>query len=202
MNRKKKRRSLRLKNPYKKLNYNPYNTSKKISYKQKGVCGIKYTNKNKYILKNYSSRKAAKKDGAIITHMGQCGLCSTLKDLKVYKKYKNLTKPVKQCALKGFFSKQWETNCLKKLGFSEPCAQIWFLNIENTRKQCLLPCLLNINSKYNKANLQLNPCLNCDELKSGPIFKKFAGRTRRNSGVRSAIKRKRISRLKSKRKKK
>ena len=60
--------------------------------------------------------------------------------------------------------------------------------------------ILNINSKYNKANLQLNPCLNCDELKSGPIFKKFAGRTRRNSGVRSAIKRKRISRLKSKRK--
>ncbi|EFA82131.1 hypothetical protein PPL_05036 [Heterostelium album PN500] len=35
----------------------------------------------------------------------------------------------------------------------------------------------------------LNPCLQCDEDKSGPIFKAVAARTRRDSGLRSAINR-------------
>jgi hypothetical protein len=33
----------------------------------------------------------------------------------------------------------------------------------------------------------LNACLACDEVKSGPVFKRTAGRTRRNSGIESAI---------------
>ena len=34
---------------------------------------------------------------------------------------------------------------------------------------------------------KLNACLQCDEDKSGPVFKFFAGRTRRNSGIKSEI---------------
>uniref|UniRef100_A0A7S2RQZ5 Uncharacterized protein n=1 Tax=Mucochytrium quahogii TaxID=96639 RepID=A0A7S2RQZ5_9STRA len=34
---------------------------------------------------------------------------------------------------------------------------------------------------------RLNPCLQCDECRSGPIFQKVAGRTRRASGIKSAI---------------
>lgn len=34
---------------------------------------------------------------------------------------------------------------------------------------------------------KLNPCLECDETKSGPIFKYYSGRTRRNSGIVSSI---------------
>mmetsp|Transcript_19917 Transcript_19917/g.25845 ORF Transcript_19917/g.25845 Transcript_19917/m.25845 type:complete len:322 (+) Transcript_19917:140-1105(+) len=34
---------------------------------------------------------------------------------------------------------------------------------------------------------RLNPCLQCDECRSGPVFKKVAGRTRRDSGIPSAI---------------
>ncbi len=33
----------------------------------------------------------------------------------------------------------------------------------------------------------LNDCLQCDEDHSGPVFKATAGRTRRNSGIRSSI---------------
>lgn len=33
----------------------------------------------------------------------------------------------------------------------------------------------------------LNECLQCDEDKSGPVFKYYSGRTRRNSGIRSEI---------------
>jgi len=199
MNRKKKRRSPRLKNPFKSLKINPYVDSKNYIYKQRGVCGIKYDKKkNTYALKNYSSRRVAVRDGAIVTHMGKCGACSTLKDLKVYKKNRNLTDPVQNCAIKGFFSKKWEMKCLKKLGFTTPCAQIWFYDSKNARQRCLIPCI--IYHKYKKSNISLNPCLECDERKGGPIFKKIAGRTRRNSGLKSAIKRKRTSRLKSKRK--
>jgi hypothetical protein len=33
----------------------------------------------------------------------------------------------------------------------------------------------------------LNPCIQCDEDLSGPIFKYYSGRTRRNSGIKSEI---------------
>jgi len=38
-----------------------------------------------------------------------------------------------------------------------------------------------------KADGTLNECLQCDEDRSGPVFKATAGRTRRNSGIRSSI---------------
>ena len=41
----------------------------------------------------------------------------------------------------------------------------------------------------NKPDGSLNDCLQCDEDKSGPNFKFFSGRTRRNSGIPSAIQR-------------
>eukprot|EP01063_Lacrimia_lanifica_P030293 TRINITY_DN479_c0_g4_i1.p1 TRINITY_DN479_c0_g4~~TRINITY_DN479_c0_g4_i1.p1 ORF type:complete len:309 (+),score=96.49 TRINITY_DN479_c0_g4_i1:73-999(+) len=36
---------------------------------------------------------------------------------------------------------------------------------------------------------RLNPCLQCDECRSGPVFQRYAGRTRRDSGLDSAINR-------------
>ena len=116
------------------------------------------------------------------------------------------------------------------LGLSQPCAQIWLANTINTRSKCTAVCLKNINNAYNLPDGSLNPCLQCDELKSGSVFKKVrrpslttliagtrgvsrlpfearcptfskcmvhsnmvcthlqvAGRTRRNSGLASAI---------------
>eukprot|EP00924_Labyrinthula_sp_SR-Ha-C_P006812 maker-scaffold_8-snap-gene-1.43-mRNA-1 protein AED:0.38 eAED:0.38 QI:0/0/0/0.5/1/1/2/0/354 len=43
--------------------------------------------------------------------------------------------------------------------------------------------------QWQNGEYRLNPCLQCDECRSGPIFQKIAGRTRRNSGIESAINR-------------
>lgn len=68
---------------------------------------------------------------------------------------------------------------------------IWIWNILNTRQKCLMVCLVAwiTNEPNNKPDGSLNDCLQCDEDISGPNFKYFSGRTRRNSGIPSAIQR-------------
>ena len=44
-----------------------------------------------------------------------------------------------------------------------------------------------LDSPYHLPDGRLNPCLVCDEEKSGPVFKAVAGRTRRNSGLPNAM---------------
>lgn len=48
-------------------------------------------------------------------------------------------------------------------------------------------CLANLDQPYNLEDGTLNPCIQCDEDESGPVFKAVAGRTRRNSGLPNAI---------------
>ncbi len=69
------------------------------------------------------------------------------------------------------------------------CSQIWLYNIKHTRKECLAVCMLSYitDEPFNKPDGSLNDCLQCDEDKSGPNFKYFSGRTRRNSGIPSSI---------------
>jgi len=214
-----------------------------------------------------------------LTHRTPCGVCSQLNDLAVYLAVRDLTTPVRKCALKLFEGPT--INCLMDLGFSRECSRIWFWNTKNTRKlhmqggcfgvcimhvfsdnnqpegiynpckppggategremnelstgehlnsftpsvpehrrQLCLPCTSwncckncctpapvkedeygfcrnTINGKpacspeqWQNGKYRLNPCLQCDECRSGPIFQKIAGRTRRASGIISAIER-------------
>ena len=46
---------------------------------------------------------------------------------------------------------------------------------------------ISIDEPYNLEDGSLNACLQCDEDVSGDVFKTVAGRTRRNSGLASAI---------------
>jgi hypothetical protein len=96
---------------------------------------------------------------------------------------------VRECGLKNLSGDAPEETlaCLEDLGFTPACAQIWAFNTENTREACLGPCIANLNRPYNLPDGSLNACLQCDEDASGPVFKAFAGRTRRNSGLASAI---------------
>ena len=75
--------------------------------------------------------------------------------------------------------------CIEGLGFTKPCAQIWAYNSKNTQAECLVVCLSD--TTYNKPDGSLSDCLQCDETKSGPVFKAVAGRTRRNTGIASSI---------------
>lgn len=112
-------------------------------------------------------------------------MCSPLTDLAVYIRQPDLTDPVRQCALSG--DQQATVDCLRDLGFDLPCAQIWYWNTLNTRQNCLDACMANFNAPYHHPDGTLNACLQCDEDKSGEVFKAVAGRTRRNTGVPSSM---------------
>lgn len=141
-----------------------------------------------YRLQTFADRADAEAAGAMPTHAGPCGLCSTLTDLAVYIETPDLTAPVRACGLAYPSGPAADhQQCLRDLGFTEACAQIWYFNTVHTREQCLTPCFITINDPYHLPDGTLNECLACDEVKSGPVFKAIAGRTRRNTGVPSAM---------------
>jgi hypothetical protein len=152
------------------------------------VCGVRFEpDQVHYRLSRFPSTAAARTAGFAVTHLGACGTCSTLQDLAVYLEKRDLTAPVRKCGMK------WDAStrlaCLKQLGFSTPCAQTWLYDVENTRHYCLSVCLRSWMAEEPPTGPDghLNACLQCDEDHSGPVFKATAGRTRRNSGIRSSI---------------
>ena len=141
-----------------------------------------------YRLRSYDSAELASADGAMVTHDGGCGLCSTLTDLAVYMRELDLTTPVRDCGIKYLSGPaDAHVQCLLDLGFTKPCAQIWYYNTVHTRAVCELPCFSTLGKPYQLEDGSLNECLQCDEDQSGPIFKAIAGRTRRNTGIASAL---------------
>ena len=141
-----------------------------------------------YTLVTYASEQAAAAAGAKVTHFGHCGVCSTLANLAVYMQNGDLVAPVRSCGVQtSADGGNADVSCLLQLGFDLPCAQAWAYDTANTRSVCLSPCLANITATYNEPDGALNPCIQCDEDESGPVFKAVAGRTRRNSGIPNAI---------------
>ena len=152
------------------------------------VCGVLFSDDTRYTLTTFASSREAMEAGAIPTHSGACGVCSTLGNLAVYAGNGDLTSPVRECGLVGVRDGE-EANiaCLQELGFDLPCAQIWYYNTNYTRQKCGRPCFAALNDPYHFADGRLNDCLQCDEDNAGPVFKAYAGRTRRNSGLATAI---------------
>jgi hypothetical protein len=154
------------------------------------VCGLRgdVSAPGTYTLATYGDLGALTESGATLTHFGACGVCSTLTDLAVYMAYPDLTEPVRACGLLGLSEGDAANyDCLLELGFTPPCARVWFYNTRHTRQVCLAECLTALDEPYHLPDGRLNPCLVCDEQKSGPVFKAVAGRTRRNSGLPNAM---------------
>lgn len=174
---------------------NPYDDALPAS--QSGVCAIKIVDRTvkTYSLQDYADEASAQADGAIVTHHGICGLCSPLQDLAVYLENRDLGTAVRLCGILNFTTPFSELqDCIEQLGFSEPCANIWAYNTRNTQAACTEPCVAAILSElfgeiipYNNPDGTLGDCIACDEEISGPIFKAYAARTRRNSGLPSGI---------------
>lgn len=168
------------------LTENPYKVE--INKSTTGVCAVVIEDREAkiYHLETFESVEAAENARAIVTHVDACGACSTLQDLAVYAENLDLGASVRKLALKNF-SKPFDSLqvALESLGFTKPCAQIWAFNTRNTQKKCFAVCITN--NRYNKKNGDLSKCLQCDETKSGPVFKAIAGRTRRNTGIVNAI---------------
>ena len=177
--------SYSLSNPPSTLDTNPYESGLSPS-PQSTVCMISIDEAFGTYRLETVSRGSISLD--LVTHEGPCGACSSLQDLQVYAENVDLTDPVRQCGILGISQgKTANIDCLREIGFSEPCAAIWFYNTQNTRTACLALCLEHLNSPYVSSDGTLNPCLQCDEDESGPIFKTYSGRTRRNSGLPSSI---------------
>lgn len=153
------------------------------------VCGIRFTDagRKNYEIRTFRDEADAVRSGYTVTHGGYCGTCSTLKDLAVYLKRRDMTYAVRSCSFR--MTRRGILSCLEAIGFTEPCALTWYYNIRNTTRHCLGTCLLSWmrQEPLNRADGTLNDCIRCDEEMSGPIFKYYAGRTRRNSGIKSEI---------------
>lgn len=179
-------RSWTLLDPPAEITSDPYASPAPV---ESGVCAVRVVDRaaRTYRLESFASAAEAEASGAYVTHQDRCGLCSTLTDLAVYAEKPDLTDPVRSCGLEAGKDLEKNVACLQALGFTRPCAQIWAYNTRFTREQCLGPCIALLSAPYHEEDGGLNECLRCDEEKSGPVFKAVAGRTRRNTGVPSAM---------------
>jgi len=166
----------------------------------RAVCAVRFVDEKRrdYLLRDFPDAAEAANEGYVVTHKGRCGTCSTLQDLAIYLATPDLTTPARQCARR--FGLERKKTCFQEtIGFTAWCAESWAYNAQRTRQQCLGACasdygLLNLLfNRYPGENTlpdgRLRPCLQCDEDASGPGFKYSAGRTRRNSGIVSDIRR-------------
>ena len=172
------------------LDEDPYASEPDLQPDDTAYCGVLMdsSGESQYRLVTYDSEQAAEDAGAKITHRGECGQCSSLENLAVYMRYPDLTDPVRSCGMTGMTQgEEANIQCLMDIGFDLPCAQIWYFNTNNTRSLCLEPCLEALNAPNQNEDGSLNTCIQCDEDESGPVFKSVSGRTRRNSGLPSAL---------------
>jgi hypothetical protein len=181
-----------LSTPYATIDSDPYDASVPPEDPPGTVCGVLAGDPSQrprpYTLVTYPSADAARAAGASVTHFGHCGVCSTLANLAVYMRENDLTAPVRECGLQpSIDGGNADVACLEQLGFDLPCAQAWAYDTNHTRDVCIAICISTLRDPYNEPDGALNPCIQCDEDMSGPVFKAVAGRTRRNSGLPNAI---------------
>jgi len=169
------------------LRDDPYSVPAPAPRPDATVCATRFADATTYAVETFASIAEATAAGAVVTHAGACGVCSSLADLAVYAGTPDLTAPVRQCGLDHLGDFAGLVGCLEALGFTPPCAQIWAYNTEHTRAECGAVCLRLLRAPYHTADGALNDCLMCDEVQSGPVFKSVAGRTRRNSGLANAM---------------
>ena len=181
-------RSWTLENAPAVLMEDPYLTTPDLQPDEEAVCAVMVTGAQAYRLETFASSSEAELAGGIVTHGIACGLCSSLEDLAAYAETPDQAGPVRQCALENQGRVEELDACIQDaVGFTPPCARIWAYNAVNDSRECLSICVAELDSSYNQEDGSLNPCLQCDEDKSGPVFKTMAGRTRRSSGVAAAI---------------
>lgn len=178
--------------PYAPLTADPYEGPEPPPERADTVCAVvRLADEDgapRYRLADFDSEAAARAAGAVPTHTGRCGVCSTLDNLAVYIRQPDLAGPVRACGLRGIAEGEAANlACLRALGFDEPCAQVWYFNTLHTRRVCLSVCLRDLDQPYHLPDGGLNPCIQCDEDQSGAVFKAVAGRTRRNSGLPNAL---------------
>lgn len=174
-------------NPPERLLSDPYADPDAWPNRPQAACGAHFE-ADGYRLTTYDTPADARSAGAIVTHHGACGRCSSLQDLAIYIGIPDLTEPVRTCGIKGISQgEEAQRECLLDIGFTAACADIWAYNTSHTRTACGAVCLPLLNAPYHTEDGAPNACITCDEVESGPVFKAVSGRTRRNSGLPTAL---------------
>ena len=138
----------------------------------------------------YPSREDAEADGALLLHLGPCGMCSSIDDKTAYNKTsKTLTKISTSAAIAAVFSESLARKKLSKANLADKCIDCWIGNIHQTLIHCFGRCIFGDRSGCGK-NGELTDCLYCDEVHSGMYFRQCAGMTRRRAGIETDICRK------------
>ena len=162
------------------------------------VCAVRFVDSDRvaYRLRTFPDRESAFTEGYIVTHRHHCGTCSSLRDLAVYMAKPDLTTPTRTCG-RNLTAGGIKACLMEEVGFEEHCAETWTYNVLHTRYHCAATCIEyyglwnvltnDMSEAHTDERGNLNPCLACDEYTSGPGFQYTAGRTRRASGLTSAI---------------
>lgn len=172
------------------LTEDPYDNPSLYPHQPDKICGLVPDAQaaGSYRVETFDDEQQLQQAGGVLTHHGACGRCSSLQDLAVYIRNTDLTGPVRACGIEGMSQGQDRNiECLQEIGFSLLCAEAWYYNTLNTRTVCLEQCLVALNEPHHLPDGSLNPCIQCDEDNSGAVFKAVSGRTRRNSGLASAL---------------
>lgn len=144
-----------------------------------------------YDHKTYQSVEEAHNAGKKVMHCGPCGKCSNTRDIDIYLQTKeNLTKTTRRCAFKSILSRKWVRKCMNEnVNFTSECIDCWMDNIQCDLENCKFICIKSalLNEPYVDKDGNLNQCLQCDEDKCGPAFKKCAGANRRRACISSDI---------------
>jgi hypothetical protein len=142
------------------------------------------------MLQTYSSRQEAQANGRFVTHTRHCGGCSHCKIWPPTLKILIQSAKVHFARNKAFLTRRKPKNVIEAwdsprvvLRFGQP---ILGIQVKNAYiKECFFGKESNNNG--GPPDCKINECLQCDEDKSGPLFKQFTGRTRRRSGLLSSI---------------
>lgn len=161
------------------------------------VCGLQYLVpassrlcSRRYMVQSYPSREEAEADGAIVTHVGSCGVCSTTKDLAAFMSVKDITPAISKCLIKVTLFGINLSNlieCVQELGITFQCANLLSLNAINLSQNCALRCQNSLIMGEPNQGLapacELSDCLQCANEFTLPIFESFAGRDPHRSGI-------------------
>lgn len=131
----------------------------------------------------------------LVAHCGDCGQCSTPRDVQIYDATKNsLTDTATHCAKLALIGgRRRATKCMQdRVGLSEGCTECWVDNFICTITNCVFTCLWRQMTSWGEKKSNggaLNECTKCDELRCGRAFLECAGANRRQTGIVSDIER-------------
>jgi len=168
-----------------------------ISLGTEAVCGIHYLVPasirlcpRTYKIQSYPNQLAAESDGAVVTHVGSCGVCSTTRDLATFMSSKDLTPAVSKCLVKVTLLGITLENlieCVEEIGLTYECANLLSLNAIALSRSCVARCQNSIfggqPNQGGSPNCELSDCITCANDFTLPVFESFAGRDAHRSGI-------------------